>query len=845
MNLFPEEGEILILQMLVVLAAWLSSLALARLELLSPTHAALEGSAGRFSSSCPNLSLKPDTILKAGRPLQGGWQDVHGSSDSGLAMTTKLQNSLKMKYANRLHSACYGADHEGPDCALFNDTIRFNIRYARPDATDAEVEWAARQAQIHDHIESLPGGYDTAVGERGMKLSGGERQRIGIARCLLADPSVCLLDEATSALDVRTERALAAAMAELMKGRTSLIVAHRLATVERCDVVAFLEDGVVSEEGPHQELLERSERYRRFWQGRHPKLVAYFLRMRPMLLLLTLALLPTHRCEDECPSTRLIVQQARSPHTELHGMDDAKVMLREAVTLPLKMVQSDFHRIFWRSAERTALLLSGPMGSGKRALAEAAAAEADAQVLHLAAQEAVKADFCRKALSTASSSQKPVLILVEGLEMAPEATASIRQCLSEVSRSPQRVVCVATASAEPSSFLHPIELFPFGWVFHIPAPSQAERKQFLLKLLAQVSRVDAPWGSALRESAVDTLANLTENYTFAEMDFVVRRTFLRSSNEEGGRDPVALHHFEKILAETPAQSLRAFEQGFVVRKAAPFGDAASISEDPKKPEKKKKKDGKDPMESIFGWCNFWLPEAFHLPPVIWAMIIFGLLAHLMAKTTYQPYNSRRKRGGERNRSSLFSELNASNPYGLGEGLGDWPLGGPAFGTALAELMVAAKEDEGAVMRIQELERRGAIMESGAMRIYQRGMEIHEEYKDEVNFENSIMEYRKQSDIVLHSHAHSELMHQHDQLANRELVIEKNTLSDALDHSRKQVELYELSMEQITKESRKKVHEANQVKAESDLRLKNTEHDVMKRVEAIKNAETEVIAKLQS
>jgi len=153
------------------------------------------------------------------------------------------------------------------DCALFNDTIRFNIRYARPDATDAEVEWAAKLAQIHDHINALPEGYDTAVGERGMKLSGGERQRIGIARCLLADPSVCLMDEATSALDVRTERALADAMEELMKGRTSLIVAHRLATVERCDTVAFLEDGVVSEQGPHEELLNRSERYRRFWQG--------------------------------------------------------------------------------------------------------------------------------------------------------------------------------------------------------------------------------------------------------------------------------------------------------------------------------------------------------------------------------------------------------------------------------------------------------------------------------------------------------------------------------------------------------------------------------------------------
>eukprot|EP00435_Cladocopium_sp_Y103_P013926 s811_g3.t1 len=176
------------------------------------------------------------------------------------------------------------------------------------------------------------------------------------------------------------------------------------------------------------------------------------------------------------------------------------------------------------------------------------------------------------------------------------------------------------------------------------------------------------------------------------------------------------------------------------------------------------------------------------------------------------------------------------------------------------------------------------MESGAMRIYQRGMEIQEEYKDEVhhlqgllrntetrlqqtqhdseyassvanrlysdgqemqvNFENSIMEYRRQSDIVSHSHAHNEIMHQHGQLENQELMLERNALHEALDHYRKQAELYEMSMEQITKESRRKVHEANQAKAESDLRLKNTEHDVMKRVEAIKNAETEVIAKLR-
>eukprot|EP00435_Cladocopium_sp_Y103_P069396 s172_g33.t1 len=199
-------------------------------------------------------------------------------------------------------------------------------------------------------------------------------------------------------------------------------------------------------------------------------------------------------------------------------------------------------------------------------------------------------------------------------------------------------------------------------------------------------------------------------------------------------------------------------------------------------------------------------------------------------------------------------------------------------------MVAAQEDEGAVRRIQELERRGAIMESGAVRIYQRGMEIQEEYKDEVhnlqglllktearlqqtqhdndyasavanrlysdgkemqaNLENSIMEYRNQSEVAVYPHANLELMQQQGLVETRELMAESNALGEALVHSRRQAELYEISMEQITKESRRKVHEANQAKMESDLRLKNTEHDLMKRVEAIKNAETEVIAKLR-
>eukprot|EP00929_Paragymnodinium_shiwhaense_P066726 TRINITY_DN33507_c0_g1_i1.p1 TRINITY_DN33507_c0_g1~~TRINITY_DN33507_c0_g1_i1.p1 ORF type:complete len:717 (-),score=120.42 TRINITY_DN33507_c0_g1_i1:184-2262(-) len=154
------------------------------------------------------------------------------------------------------------------DCTLFNETVGFNIRYGRPDATQEEMERAARQAQVHSLIEEMPEGYDTPVGDRGLKLSGGERQRIGIARCLVRNPSIVVLDEATSALDVQTERHLAEEIDELAEGRTCLVVAHRLSTVMRCDEVAYLEDGVVVERGPHDVLMETSARYKKFWEGR-------------------------------------------------------------------------------------------------------------------------------------------------------------------------------------------------------------------------------------------------------------------------------------------------------------------------------------------------------------------------------------------------------------------------------------------------------------------------------------------------------------------------------------------------------------------------------------------------
>jgi ATP-binding cassette subfamily B protein len=156
------------------------------------------------------------------------------------------------------------------DTVLFNDTIRYNIAYGRPDATDAEIEAAARAARIHDFIASLPEGYATAVGERGLKLSGGEKQRVGIARTILKNPPILLLDEATSALDTQTEQSIQAELEAVGQGRTVITIAHRLSTVVRADRIVVLEDGRIVEEGRHDELLARGGRYAAMWarQGR-------------------------------------------------------------------------------------------------------------------------------------------------------------------------------------------------------------------------------------------------------------------------------------------------------------------------------------------------------------------------------------------------------------------------------------------------------------------------------------------------------------------------------------------------------------------------------------------------
>ncbi len=144
---------------------------------------------------------------------------------------------------------------------LFHASVRENLRFAAPEATDEEVESAARAARIHDLIASLPEGYDTMVGERGYRFSGGEKQRIAIARTILRNPPVLVLDEATSALDTRTERAVQEALDELAEGRTTIAIAHRLSTVRDADQIVVLDGGRIVERGAHEELLERRGRY--------------------------------------------------------------------------------------------------------------------------------------------------------------------------------------------------------------------------------------------------------------------------------------------------------------------------------------------------------------------------------------------------------------------------------------------------------------------------------------------------------------------------------------------------------------------------------------------------------
>jgi len=374
---------------------------------------------------------------------------------------------------------------------------------------------------------------------------------------------------------------------------------------------------------------------------------------------------------------------------EIVGLEEAKSVLKEAI-VQTAALEHGAGRLFWRSAEKSGVLLVGPMGLGKAAAAEAAAAAAGARILPLIATEVATSGFC--GVATQAARAGPVVVIIEALESAPGTWLEIHRCLRETAAlveeaASQRLFIVATLGRD-LSFLGPSTLAPFGYIARMGLPTGAERKQFLLRLLQQLSRVDAQWSSALREAAVETIASLTANYTFAEIDLVVRRAFIRSSNEEGLRDPVALHHFEKILAESPPTAAEAFNETVPAPVAADVISAAPGGRDGRKNTsssgKKRPKDAKDPMDGIFGWCNLWLPEALHLPPVVWAMIIFGILAHFMARSTYQPYGKRRRGGpGSGRSSSLFADLGVGgvpgNPYpGFSDQLKDWYPGGSPF-----------------------------------------------------------------------------------------------------------------------------------------------------------------------
>ena len=166
------------------------------------------------------------------------------------------------------------------DAFLFSDSVRNNIAYARPDATLAEVQDAARRAGIHDFIEGLPQGYETRVGERGLTLSGGQRQRVAIARALLRDPRILILDDATSSVDATTEAEIKRSIAEVAQRRTTLVIAHRLSTIALADEIAVLEDGRIAAHGTHDELMESSGLYREIVEKGLPDQV--FLTQKPV-----------------------------------------------------------------------------------------------------------------------------------------------------------------------------------------------------------------------------------------------------------------------------------------------------------------------------------------------------------------------------------------------------------------------------------------------------------------------------------------------------------------------------------------------------------------------------------
>ena len=245
-----------------------------------PLPPAGEGAAREVRFDSVEFGYRPDRPILKGvsfRIPPGGRLAIVGPTGAGKSTITRLLFRFYDVDGGRIlidgadirdvtQASLRGALGVVPqDTVLFNDSILYNIAYGRPDASQAEIEAAARQAQIHDFVASLPEGYATRVGERGLKLSGGEKQRVAIARTLLKDPPILILDEATSALDTHTEQEIQAALRAVARDRTTLVIAHRLSTVVDADEILVLADGAVVERGTHARLLAHGGLYAHLW----------------------------------------------------------------------------------------------------------------------------------------------------------------------------------------------------------------------------------------------------------------------------------------------------------------------------------------------------------------------------------------------------------------------------------------------------------------------------------------------------------------------------------------------------------------------------------------------------